>query len=516
MRRFPWGPITGIAAGVVGLGAGELLAGILGTSPVGAVSSAVIDFTPGWLKEAVIAVAGTADKVVLVVSLLVVAAAIAIGAGILEVRRPPWGAVLLGALGALAVIAALSRSSATEIAAVPSVGGTVAALLVLRGLGQRARTARAIVPARDSRGGSAPATRAAGPSRRSFLISAGIAAAVGVAAAVGSQALALGTRAVDGARRAIRLPAPSKSAPPIPAGASLEVEGIAPLITPNADFYRIDTAVFLPNLDPAEWKLRIFGMVEQEVEIGYQELLALPLEESHATLTCVSNVVGGDLISTATWLGYPIRSLLARARPSANADMVLSKSSDGFTAGTPITALTDERNAILAVGMNGVPLPREHGFPVRMVVPGLYGYVSATKWLVSMEVTRFDRVQAYWTQRAWGERGPVKLSSRIDVPKDGARVAEGTVTVAGVAWEQHTGVAGVQVSVDGGEWQDADIATELTVDTWRQWRWDWAATPGSHELRARATDATGAVQDPVERGVLPDGATGFHTITVDV
>jgi DMSO/TMAO reductase YedYZ molybdopterin-dependent catalytic subunit len=230
----------------------------------------------------------------------------------------------------------------------------------------------------------------------------------------------------------------------------------------------------------------------------------------------VSNPVGGPYISTATWLGYPIRNLLAWAKPSPDADMVLSKSSDGFTAGTPIEALTDDRDALLAVGMNGAPLPREHGFPARLVVPGLFGYVSATKWVVELEVTRFDRVQAYWTQRGWGEKGPVKMSSRIDVPIAGSTVDAGTVTVAGVAWEQHTGISKVEVRVDEGPWQEARLGDALSPDTWRQWSWDWPAASGTHTLTVRATDADGILQDTVMRGVLPDGATGLHSITVEV
>ena len=257
-------------------------------------------------------------------------------------------------------------------------------------------------------------------------------------------------------------------------------------------------------------------MVAHEIELTFAELLTLPLEESTTTLTCVSNEVGGDLIGNATWLGYPIRHLLARAKPSADADMVLSTSQDGWTATTPLPALTDDRNAILAVGMNGQALPLEHGYPVRMVVPGLYGYVSATKWVVSLEVSRFDKHTSYWTDRGWSERGPIKLSSRIDVPAAGRQVKAGTVAVAGVAWSQHTGIGAVHVRVDDGPWQEATLADAISADTWRQWRFAWDATPGAHTLRVRATDAKGQVQTSVERDVVPDGATGLHTVQVTV
>ena len=258
-------------------------------------------------------------------------------------------------------------------------------------------------------------------------------------------------------------------------------------------------------------------MVEKPVTLSFAELLALPLEESYTTLMCVSNDVGGNLIGNAKWLGYPIRHLLARAKPTASADMVFSRSSDGFTASTPLSVLQeDDRNAILAVGMNGEPLPPEHGYPVRMVVPGLYGYVSATKWVVELEVTRFADRSAYWTERGWSSHGPVKLESRIDVPRAGAGVTHGRVVVAGVAWHQHTGIQKVEVRVDGGDWNEAELAPAISADTWVQWRWDWDAAAGQHQLEVRATDATGAVQTADIADTVPNGATGYHRIPVNV
>ncbi|MCU1436968.1 MAG: oxidoreductase [Naasia sp.] len=496
--------LSGVAAGSAGLGGAELAAASVGTSPLSAVSSWVIDLTPGWLKDAVIAFAGTGDKVVLLIVLIVVVTAVALLAGLLERVRPPWGAVAFGVLGAVAVVGVLTRSGAEASSPLPTVLGTALAVFLLRRFTGRLR------------GADRAPQAAAGSARRTVLIGAGAAAAIGVLAALGAQGLSASGRALEAARRAVRLPHPVRAAPPIPAGADLEVPGAASLITDNADFYRIDTAVFVPNLNPEQWRLRITGMVEQPIELGYADLLELPMQESRITLACVSNPVGGDLISTATWLGHPIRELLARARPLPRADMVLSRSSDGFTAGTPIEALTDDRDALLAVGMNGRPLPQEHGFPARLVVPGLYGYVSATKWVVELEVTRFDRARAYWTDRGWGERGPIKLASRIDVPRQGQAVGAGRVTVAGVAWRQRTGISAVQMSVDDGPWQEAELAAELSVDTWRQWRFDWDATPGSHTLRVRAVDADGREQVEAEQGVLPDGATGLHRVRVRV
>ncbi|WP_254359409.1 molybdopterin-dependent oxidoreductase [Microbacterium hominis] len=317
-------------------------------------------------------------------------------------------------------------------------------------------------------------------------------------------------------REVLRLPAPAVAAAPVPASAELGIPDLAPVVTSNGTFYRIDTALVVPQIDPAEWSLRVHGMVEQEVVLTWDELLALPLEESDTTLACVSNTVGGLLIGNARWLGYPIREVLARANPSADADMVLSRSIDGFTASTPLDVLTDDRNAIFAVGMNGEPLPLEHGFPVRMVVPGLYGYVSATKWVVELEVTRFDRATAYWTTRGWADRAPIKLQSRIDVPRRGRRLSTGENVIAGVAWHQHVGVAGVEVRIDDGDWMPAELATAISDDTWVQWSVPWDATAGTHEIRCRAISKDGEVQTSDPAPPAPDGAQGHHRIQVIV
>jgi len=504
--------LAGIAAALAGLGAAELAAALLAPagSPVLAVGALVIDLVPGWVKELVIALFGTNDKTVLIVTLALGAAVLAAAAGVLELVRPPLGRVLTVAAGGLAVFAVLTRSSASTLDALPSVVAMVVAAVLLTVLISRLRAETAPAPAHTAPGGTTV-------DRRRFLAYTGASAALGAVALVIGQVVSAGTRAADAARALFTLPAPAVAAPPIPAAASVAVDGISPLITANADFYRIDTALQVPRIDPSTWSLKITGMVENEVELSFADLLALPLEESTTTLMCVSNPVGGDLIGNATWLGYPIRALLARAVPTAGADMVLSRSQDGWTASTPLEVLTDEgRNAILAVGMNGVTLPLEHGYPVRMVVPGLYGYVSATKWVVELNVTRFDQHTAYWTDRGWSERGPVKLSSRIDVPRSGARAGAGTVTVAGVAWAQHTGIRGVQVQVDGGTWADATLAAAISADTWRQWTWSWPATAGSHTLRVRATDAAGLVQTEARQDVIPDGATGLDEVTVTI
>lgn len=511
---------AGVAAVAFGAGLGELAAAIFSptASPTASIGSLMIDLAPPWAKDLAIALFGTLDKIALLTGIAIVLALIAAAAGLLEARRPPWGRVIVLALGAFGAVAAMTRANATGASWVPSVISAAAAAIALGMLIRRlpARsTASATDAADDATTRQAP-TRTSEPDRRSFLIWSGGAAAIGVLAALGSSAARAGGRAATAVRDAIRLPTPSTTAAPVPAGAELNIEGLTPVITPNDRFYRIDTALIVPQLDPAEWSLRIHGMVEQEVTIGWDELLALPLEESVTTLTCVSNEVGGDLIGNALWLGYPIRQLLERARPKAGADMVLSRSVDGFTASSPIEALTDDRNAILAVGMNGQPLPAEHGFPVRMVVPGLYGYVSATKWVVEMEVTTFADATAYWTDRGWSELGPVKLQSRIDVPRSGSVLAAGETVIAGVAWQQHVGVSGVEVQIDGGDWQDATLATAISDDTWVQWSLPWAATSGEHTIRCRATNVDGETQTSDVQGVVPDGATGWDELSIRV
>ncbi|GGK97562.1 DMSO/TMAO reductase YedYZ molybdopterin-dependent catalytic subunit [Curtobacterium luteum] len=510
--------LVGIVAAVVFLAAAEFAALFLGGagSPLVGVGGAVIDLAPRGAKDVMVSLFGTGDKVALITLMIVLVAAISAGAGVLEWWRPPAGAVVFAIGGVLSLLAVTTRSGSGTLDGAPTVVGVAAAIIVLRTLMVRLRRWEA-----SSSAAAVPSARAesdgpARPERRAFLVW-GVATAAAAVVVGGASRLGTATmQAAVAARRAIRLPTPATAAPAVPAGASLDVSGITPVITPNDAFYRIDTALTVPSVDPATWKLRIHGAVEREVELTWDELLSLPLQEHIATMSCVSNEVGGDLIGTAKWLGYPIRELLAKAGPHASADMVLSRSVDGFTAGMPLDVLQDTGTAaLLAVGMNGEPLPLEHGFPVRMVVPGLFGYVSATKWVTDLEVTRFSEAQGYWTPRGWSERGPVKLESRIDVPRAGSTVQAGTtVAVAGVAWHPHTGVEAVQVRVDDGEWQDATLAESISADTWRQWLWRWTPTKGSHRLQVRATGADGQVQTSVERTPAPNGATGWHTVTV--
>jgi DMSO/TMAO reductase YedYZ molybdopterin-dependent catalytic subunit len=501
LRAWVFPALAGVAAVAFGLGVAELVAGLLAprASPVLVVGALLIDLAPPWAKDAAIALFGTADKAALLIGIGLVLLVLAAATGVLQSRRPLLGRALIVAAGIFGIVAAMTRAGASVLDAIPATAAAIAATLALTALLRR----------RPDEASSADAL-----SRRRFLGWVGGAGAIGALTAAGGFALQAGARAVTAVRETFTLPSPDSSAAPVPAGAELGVDGLTPLITPNADFYRIDTALQVPNLDPADWRLRIHGLVENEIELTWDELIALPLQESYTTLMCVSNPVGGELVGNALWLGYPIRELLARAKPTNEADMVLSVSSDGFTASSPLSALTDDRNAILAVGMNGEPLPLEHGFPVRMVVPGLYGYVSATKWVTELLVTRFDLARAYWTDRGWSARGPVKISSRIDVPR--GSVAAGQVVVAGVAWHQHTGIAAVEVSVDDGPWQDAELATAISDDTWVQWSYRWDATPGSHELKVRATSVDGEVQTADVAPVAPDGATGHHAVSIDV
>ncbi|MFV0408070.1 MAG: molybdopterin-dependent oxidoreductase [Propioniciclava sp.] len=516
--------LLGGAAAVLGIGLGELTAALVApeSSPLSVVGSALIDVAPPAAKDMAIALFGTADKIALLTGIAIALLAVAALAGILEWRRPPWGVAIAAGFGGLALVLALTRPDAGTLAWLPAAVAGMAAAISLRQLtagASRARHRVGSAPGLSTAPQSSPGMPgAAGPplDRRRLLITSSAVGAAGLLSLAGGGLVQASRGAATLVRSALRLPPPTVPAPPIPAGADLTLPGLSPLVTPTADFYRIDTALVVPRVEPAGWSLRIHGLVEQEVVLTWDELLALPLEESYTTLMCVSNYVGGDLVGNAKWLGYPIRRLLERARPTAAADMVLSRSADGFTASTPLEALTDDRNSILAVGMNDEPLPPEHGFPVRMVVPGLYGYVSATKWVVELEVTRFDRAQGYWTPRGWAARAPVKVQSRIDVPARGSTLAAGAAVIAGVAWHQHVGIAAVEVQIDDGPWQEATLATAVSADTWVQWSLPWQATSGQHQLRCRATNAHGETQTPDQTPPAPDGATGWHEITVDI
>jgi DMSO/TMAO reductase YedYZ molybdopterin-dependent catalytic subunit len=493
-----------VAAGT-GLVASELIAGFVSPSlsTMTALGGAVIDAVPPGVKDWAVSLFGTADKLALLAGMALGIAAFAAAAGLLELRRRFAGVAVFAVFGVVGLAAVLTRAQVTAAAVVlPLLAAGIGTAVLLK-----------LVRRLDAGGVVDTDPR---PARRGFFqLLGGTAAGVLVGGAVVTVWRG-GAAGVNEVRRTLQLPEPQSPAPPIPASADIRLAGVAPLVTPNPDFYRIDTALSVPVLDSREWRLKVTGLVEREVEVSFEELLAKPLIERHVTIACVSNEVGGDLIGNARWLGWPVRELLAMAGPKPDADMVLSRSSDGFTASTPLEVLTDRRDALLAVGMNGEPLPLEHGFPVRMIVPGLYGYVSATKWLTELKVTRFADDVAYWTPRGWSERGPIKISSRIDVPRNGASVQPGTAVFGGVAWAQHTGIGKVELRVDRGDWQPARLAPGISVDTWYQWQLGIDVQPGQHEVQVRATDLKGTEQTEEQRSVAPDGATGFHTIRVDV
>ncbi|MDR6985612.1 DMSO/TMAO reductase YedYZ molybdopterin-dependent catalytic subunit/uncharacterized membrane protein (UPF0136 family) [Paenarthrobacter nitroguajacolicus] len=508
-----WAAAAGLAAGGAGIAAGELTAGLLSplVSPVTALGGAVIDAVPPGVKDLAVQLFGMADKIVLIATIGMVAGLLAALAGVLEYRRTGWGLALAGLAGAAGLTAVVTRAQAGPQAALAPIVAAIVTMLLLRALIRRLATWAPSTPAPD-RQGVDPAPLA----RRSFL---NALAGTSIAAVVAGTVTGILTRATtvaSGFRGSMTLPEPATPPQAIPAGATLALDGISPLVTPNTDFYRIDTALAVPAIDPPAWKLKVTGMVEREVEIDFATLLAKPMIERHVTIACVSNNVGGDLIGNALWLGWPVRELLAMAGPKAGADMVLSTSNDGWTASTPLEALTDDRDALVAVGMNGEPLPLEHGFPVRMIVPGLYGFVSATKWLTELKVTRFADDTAYWTPRGWSDHGPIKTQSRIDVPRSGRTVQPGTVQFGGVAWAQHRGISRVELRVNRGPWKQATLATGISTDTWYQWQLGLDLTPGDYEVQVRATDTTGQPQTEDKAPVAPDGAAGYHTISVKV
>ena len=498
-----WGALDGVVAGLLTVGLATLAASVLTAlgqssgqpAPVAAVSGAFIDRTPPWLKDVAIAAFGTNDKRALLVGTVIVLALACAAIGALAARRLVPGLVVFALVGAIGAAAVLSRPGAGPVDVLPTVLGTAAGVWFL---------SRAAAPA-------AYAPGAANPGRR-WLIGGAVGA---VAAYVGSY-LGGDSAAATTSRDALKSTPLKGTRLAIPDGADLKIPGLTPYIVPNADFYRIDTAIVVPRVDANEWRLKVTGMVDREVEIDWKTLQGKQMQEALVTLTCVSNEVGGDLVGNAVWTGWPVRELLRMAGPKAGADMVLSTSIDGFTASTPLTALTDDRNSLLAIRMNGEPLPFEHGFPVRVVVPGLYGYVSATKWVTELKVTTYADDVAYWTPRGWSATGPIKTASRIDVPRAGALVKAGKVAVAGVAWHQHTGISKVEVQVDQQPWTAARLAVDASIDTWRQWVYEWDATPGSHDIRVRAYDAAGEVQSPLEAPPAPDGATGIHVVNVRV
>jgi DMSO/TMAO reductase YedYZ molybdopterin-dependent catalytic subunit len=549
--------MAGLLAGAVAVGAGQLVAGITGASgsPVVAVGQLQIDFTPASLKNFAIREFGSHDKLVLVTGILVVLALFAGVLGGLAMRRLGYGLAGLAVFAVVGLIAAATRPTATAADVLPTLAAAAAGAVTMTALIRAAWAAspRTSLPKPAATGTAtpdaspgAPAAQASSsalpaasadvttlsgahdrgpgtlgsgslePGRRRFLVAGGVAAGAAAAGVLGGRVLS-DRSSVAGARALLRIPAPARPAPPLPAGADLRIAGLAPFITPNSAFYRVDTAIVVPQVAPGSWQLRIHGMVRREIRVSFGQLIRRPLIEDWITLCCVSNPVGGPYIGNARWLGASLASLLRQAGISAGTSQLLCTSADGFTSGVPVQAVLDGRDALLAVAMNGTALPVAHGFPVRMVVPGLYGYVSACKWITDMEVTTYQAATAYWVPRGWAAQAPVKTECRIDVPNGSSPLAAaGPVRVAGVAWAQHKGIDAVEVRADRGAWQQARLASVPGIDTWRQWVWDWHATPGQHLLEARATDKTGYTQTAAQVPPEPNGATGYPSVTVTV
>jgi DMSO/TMAO reductase YedYZ molybdopterin-dependent catalytic subunit len=500
--------LAGLCAIAVTLGIGELLAAVVdgARSHVVAVGDEVIDRTPGWLERAVIDALGTNDKPFLIVCLLVVSGLLGAGLGLVAARSFALGATGIAAMAAVGTAASFADPQ-TDGAA-PLAVGALSALAGVATLWLLLREAPAdAVPAADP-------TEGARLDRARFLGLAGAAVLVAGVGALGGRALTSNER-INRIRQAIRLPQAVHRAPPAPAGAQLRVPGISKLYVPNDAFYRIDTALTVPRVDPAHWSLQVRGRVDHPFGVTYEELLAMPQLEADVTLACVSNEVGGHLVGNARWQGVPLHLLLERAGVHEDATQIVGRSVDNFTAGFPTRKAIEDEEAMVAVAMNGEPLPVQHGFPARLVVPGLYGYVSATKWLAALELTRLDEFDGYWIPRGWAKEGPIKTQSRIDVPSR-STIAAGRRAIAGVAWAPTRGIDRVEVQIDDGPWQEATLAAELDVDSWRQWLYRWDATPGEHTIAVRATDGTGYTQTAKRTDVAPDGATGHHTIEVTV
>ena len=516
-------------AGAVAVGAalstGELLAGLVPgiPSPLLAVARFIVDIQPAGAKELVVALFGESDKLAFEIFIVLVALGVGAALGRLAPSRPGLAAAVLVAFTTAGFAASLREPGAV---ATLSIGAalveTLVGIYLLRRLVRLAGAPEVAVTGDAAlAGGGTTAAPASMPDwRRRTLLQAGGAIAIGSLAAGALGRLLLERQRMPATAGDGIPTAPEPASLPTGASlatASLSEAGLAPIVVPNADFYRIDTAFIVPTVERETWRLKVTGLVDREVELTYAELVALPIVEQYVTIACVSNEVGGDLVGNARWTGVPLRTVLDLAGVKAEADQLVGRSVDGFTAGMPVEWVMDEaRLPMIAVGMNGEPLPRAHGYPARLIIPGLYGYVSATKWLTELELTRFDAFEAFWIPRGWAVRAPILTQSRIDVPKARSSVAAGPVPVAGVAWAPDRGIRGVEVRVDGGPWAPATISTPISAATWVQWLYPWDATPGAHEVEVRAIDGTGEVQTDALSNPAPDGARGHHRIRVTV
>lgn len=503
----PWwaGAVSGVLAAAAGVAIGTAAAALLNgvPSPIESVGNRAIDLAPPALKDFAVDQFGTNDKPVLIGGVVATLGLLAAVAGIIGRKRPTIAIGGVAVIGLVAVAAAaVDRTSTASrvLTLVPSLLTVAVSLVSLVALLSTLRRSRTD-PTEDPRAFQ----------RRDFLkAAAGVTALVVIGGVVGKL---YGTAAAVASRAGIRLPRPAAPAPTVPIDAQVDVEGVSSFVTPNRDFYRVDTALRIPDVPAEGWNLRIHGLVDNELNLSFRDLLDMPLVEHRITLTCVSNEVGGPYVGNAAWTGVLVKDLLERAGVKPGADAVKSTSADKWTAGTPLEAFTDGRHSMVAIGMNGEPLPLAHGFPARLVVPGLYGYVSATKWLTDLEVTRFADFKAYWTTREYDAEAPIKFSSRIDVPRSFQIFPADRVRVGGVAWAQTVGIEQVEVRVDKGPWQTARLAGEDNVETWRQWSWEWLdATPGNHTLTVRATTKDGKTQTSDRASIRPNGTTGWHSV----
>jgi DMSO/TMAO reductase YedYZ molybdopterin-dependent catalytic subunit len=504
--------VSGVVAAGAALAAGELVAALVtgAPSPPIAVGTAVIDFAPPGSKEVVVALFGTNDKIALNVAVVLAVLAFGAIAGLVARRSMLLASLLVVGFVAVGALASLRDPTAQlGIVAIAAVAQVAAGLLVLEWL---------IDAARPPQPGAAPDAVAA--SRRGFLVRVGgLGALAFVGASVGRAML--DARAAQAASAGVTVPEPVDPVMDLdPDTAFDDLPGLTPLVVPNEDFYRIDTALIVPSVNIETWTLRVHGMVDRETVLTYDDLVALPLVERYVTIACVSNEVGGDLIGNAKWTGVRLTDVLELAGVRPGATQLVPRSVDGWAAGFPTEWVTDPerpRDALVAVKMNDAPLPPEHGFPARLIVPGLYGYVSATKWLSEIELTTWEAFDSYWVPRGWAKEAPVLTQSRIDLPRLNALLKAGDqVTVAGVAWAMDRGVSKVEVQVDDGPWREATLATPIGPQTWVQWRVPWTAEVGRHTFTVRATDGDGVVQESRVTRPDPDGARGYHSIAVQV
>ncbi|GAB2775309.1 sulfite oxidase [Terrabacter koreensis] len=499
--------LCGILAAMAGIAAGHLVAAFVSpaASPVLAIGSTVIDLTPTPVKEWAIARFGTADKAVLQGSVLAGTLALAAVAGLLSRRRMPFAVGLIVLLTGLAGAAALLRPAAAVRDVVPSLAAMAAGVAVLVWLAGLARRAA------GGEDQAAAIPRTVGTGRRGFLGGALGVAVLSALAVVGGQLRA-------GAQRAkqLALPRAQDPAKPLPKGLESTVKGISPLRTPTDKFYRVDTNLVVPQVDVDTWTLEVDGMVERPVTMTFAELSAMPLIERDITMTCVSNEVGGGYIGAARWLGVRLTDVLDRAGVKGAPDQLLSTAVDGFTISTPLSVVRDGRDAMVAIGMNGAQLSDTHGFPARLITPGLYGFVGATKWLTKLTLTTYAADQAYWTKRQWATDAPIKTSARIDTPAPLSTIPAGRTAVGGVAWAQHRGVGKVEVKIDDGDWQATKLGPDVGIDYWRQWFLPWDARPGLHRISVRATDLAGRAQITERATPFPSGSSGIQEVVVTV